>query len=209
VLAALLAGRQPGNVELRSDVTNDSGDSTTPVDERSRKANQRSMDPGQACPGRDSNPYDLFKSEGFKPSASAISPPGHRVATVQPTQLARPSVARFRPAAKSCADVFPREAAPRADWPATRPQPNLARPPTTAGLAHERRPSRTHPHSSGSNDQRRSEAAGCETTEPRARADAPPDKHHRQHRQIPAVTTQVVFGETPFRSSCHHRDGPL
>ena len=30
----------------------------------------------QMCPGRDSNPYGPFGPEGFKPSASAISPPG-------------------------------------------------------------------------------------------------------------------------------------
>jgi hypothetical protein len=35
--------------------------------------------PAQRCPGRDSNPYGPFGPEGFKPSASAISPPGLRM----------------------------------------------------------------------------------------------------------------------------------
>jgi hypothetical protein len=34
------------------------------------------MVPAQGCPGRDSNPYGGFPPGGFKPPASAISPPG-------------------------------------------------------------------------------------------------------------------------------------
>ena len=71
------------------------GAPTQSLHERRPNKTQTASPGSYECPGRDSNPYDRFQSEGFKPSASAIPPP-RLVRWPQPTRRT-PTTARRIP----------------------------------------------------------------------------------------------------------------